>query len=79
MTVNLLLFLGKTYTMMGEDNEDGIVRLTANEIFKEIETVSERQFLLTYVNAYCNYSGHYTLRFSHFVLVLVILKFTMRK
>ncbi|XP_029734785.2 uncharacterized protein LOC109400725 [Aedes albopictus] len=37
---------GKTYTMMGEDSEPGVVPLAAGEIFKEIENIKGRQFLI---------------------------------
>ncbi|XP_058830445.1 kinesin-related protein 4-like [Topomyia yanbarensis] len=37
---------GKTYTMMGDEQELGVVPLTAREIFKEIENSRDRQFLI---------------------------------
>ncbi|XP_058460686.1 uncharacterized protein LOC131436163 [Malaya genurostris] len=37
---------GKTYTMMGNEEEPGVVPLTAQEIFKEIENSKDRQFLI---------------------------------
>ncbi|KAI8125882.1 hypothetical protein FF38_07584 [Lucilia cuprina] len=37
---------GKTYTMMGDDDNPGVMVLAAKEIFKEIERAQDRQFLL---------------------------------
>ncbi|KAM7353936.1 CENP-meta isoform 2-T2 [Cochliomyia hominivorax] len=37
---------GKTYTMMGDDDNPGVMVLAAKEIFKEIEKTQDRQFLL---------------------------------
>ncbi|XP_062541195.1 LOW QUALITY PROTEIN: uncharacterized protein LOC134209220 [Armigeres subalbatus] len=37
---------GKTYTMMGEGQEPGVVPLAAGEIFKEMENIKDRQFLI---------------------------------
>lgn len=37
---------GKTYTMMGEGQEPGVVPLAASEIFKEMENIKDRQFLI---------------------------------
>lgn len=37
---------GKTYTMMGDENELGVVPLAAREIFREIENNKDRQFLI---------------------------------
>lgn len=40
------LISGKTYTMMGDDDNPGVMVLAAKEIFKEIEKTQDRQFLL---------------------------------
>uniref|UniRef100_A0A1A9UXB9 Centromere-associated protein E n=1 Tax=Glossina austeni TaxID=7395 RepID=A0A1A9UXB9_GLOAU len=37
---------GKTYTMMGDEENPGVMVLAAKEIFKEIQQHSDRQFLL---------------------------------
>uniref|UniRef100_A0A182SY47 Kinesin motor domain-containing protein n=1 Tax=Anopheles maculatus TaxID=74869 RepID=A0A182SY47_9DIPT len=37
---------GKTYTMIGNDREPGVVPLTAMEIFEQIKKIKERQFLI---------------------------------
>uniref|UniRef100_A0A1Q3F2B3 Putative kinesin-like protein n=1 Tax=Culex tarsalis TaxID=7177 RepID=A0A1Q3F2B3_CULTA len=37
---------GKTYTMMGDEHEPGVVPLAAREIFREIEQNKDRQFLI---------------------------------
>ncbi|XP_055622670.1 centromere-associated protein E isoform X2 [Toxorhynchites rutilus septentrionalis] len=37
---------GKTYTMMGDEQELGVVTLTARELFKKIENSRDRQFLI---------------------------------
>uniref|UniRef100_A0A182YFI4 Uncharacterized protein n=1 Tax=Anopheles stephensi TaxID=30069 RepID=A0A182YFI4_ANOST len=37
---------GKTYTMIGNDREPGVVPLTAREIFEQITKIKERQFLI---------------------------------
>ncbi|XP_059220425.1 centromere-associated protein E [Stomoxys calcitrans] len=37
---------GKTYTMMGDDDNPGVMVLAAKEIFREIELATARQFLL---------------------------------
>ncbi|XP_050073216.1 centromere-associated protein E [Anopheles maculipalpis] len=37
---------GKTYTMIGNDREPGVVPLTAREIFEQIKKIKERQFLI---------------------------------
>ncbi|XP_058124792.1 uncharacterized protein LOC131266335 isoform X2 [Anopheles coustani] len=37
---------GKTYTMIGDEEEPGVVPLTATEIFEEIKKIKERQFLI---------------------------------
>ncbi|EDS36967.1 kinesin-II 95 kDa subunit [Culex quinquefasciatus] len=37
---------GKTYTMMGDETEPGVVPLAAREIFREIELNKDRQFLI---------------------------------
>uniref|UniRef100_A0A182JAG6 Uncharacterized protein n=1 Tax=Anopheles atroparvus TaxID=41427 RepID=A0A182JAG6_ANOAO len=37
---------GKTYTMIGDDQEPGVVPLTAREIFEEIKKIKDRQFLI---------------------------------
>ncbi|XP_058066335.1 uncharacterized protein LOC131215956 [Anopheles bellator] len=37
---------GKTYTMIGDDHEPGVVPLTAREIFEEIKRIKDRQFLI---------------------------------
>uniref|UniRef100_A0A4Y0B5U8 Kinesin motor domain-containing protein n=2 Tax=Anopheles funestus TaxID=62324 RepID=A0A4Y0B5U8_ANOFN len=37
---------GKTYTMIGNDREPGVVPLTASEIFEQIKKIKERQFLI---------------------------------
>uniref|UniRef100_A0A182QAB4 Kinesin motor domain-containing protein n=1 Tax=Anopheles farauti TaxID=69004 RepID=A0A182QAB4_9DIPT len=37
---------GKTYTMIGNDREPGVVPLTAHEIFEQIKKIKERQFLI---------------------------------
>ncbi|XP_040159233.1 centromere-associated protein E [Anopheles arabiensis] len=37
---------GKTYTMIGNDREPGVVPLTAREIFEQIKRIKERQFLI---------------------------------
>lgn len=37
---------GKTHTMCGEDNQPGIMMMAVREIFNEIETTRDRQFLL---------------------------------
>uniref|UniRef100_A0A182JUF4 Kinesin motor domain-containing protein n=1 Tax=Anopheles christyi TaxID=43041 RepID=A0A182JUF4_9DIPT len=37
---------GKTYTMIGNDRELGVVPLTAREIFEQIKKIKERQFLI---------------------------------
>ena len=45
---------GKTYSMLGNDGEPGIVTLVVREIFKEIEASEDREFLLRigYVEIY---------------------------
>uniref|UniRef100_A0A1I8P5E2 Kinesin motor domain-containing protein n=1 Tax=Stomoxys calcitrans TaxID=35570 RepID=A0A1I8P5E2_STOCA len=40
---------GKTYTMMGDDDNPGVMVLAAKEIFREIELATARQFLLRYI------------------------------
>ncbi|XP_053674736.1 centromere-associated protein E-like [Anopheles nili] len=37
---------GKTYTMIGNENEPGVVPLTAREIFEQIKRIKEREFLI---------------------------------
>lgn len=37
---------GKTYTMMGDEQEPGVMPLAAQEIFKQIENNKDRQFLV---------------------------------
>ncbi|XP_052859852.1 centromere-associated protein E-like [Anopheles cruzii] len=37
---------GKTYTMIGDADEPGVVPLTAREIFEEIKRIKDRQFLI---------------------------------
>lgn len=37
---------GKTYTMMGDDDNPGVMVLAAKDIFREIELATDRQFLL---------------------------------
>uniref|UniRef100_A0A182PPG6 Kinesin motor domain-containing protein n=1 Tax=Anopheles epiroticus TaxID=199890 RepID=A0A182PPG6_9DIPT len=37
---------GKTYTMIGNGQEPGVVPLTAREIFEQIKKIKERQFLI---------------------------------
>ncbi|XP_053663647.1 uncharacterized protein LOC128712800 [Anopheles marshallii] len=37
---------GKTYTMIGNEREPGVVPLTASEIFEQIKKIKERQFLI---------------------------------
>ncbi|GBP09319.1 Kinesin-like protein KIN-7N [Eumeta japonica] len=39
-------YFGKTYTMMGDEDNPGVMVLAAKEIFKEIERTKDRQFLL---------------------------------
>ncbi|KAG8230526.1 hypothetical protein J437_LFUL011528, partial [Ladona fulva] len=37
---------GKTYTMMGEKDEEGIIPMSVNHIFKVVESIPTREFLI---------------------------------
>lgn len=41
---------GKTYTMMGNKDSPGIIPLAVNNIFKLIESKSDRDFLIRFIH-----------------------------